>query len=35
VVFVADCGETVLNALDGAMFDLMIVDIFMRRMRGF
>jgi CheY-like chemotaxis protein len=34
-VFVADGGETGLKALDGATFDLMIVDIFMPHMRGF
>jgi CheY-like chemotaxis protein len=34
-VFVADGGETGLNALDNSTFDLMIVDIFMPHMRGF
>jgi len=34
-VFVADGGETGLNALDSSTFDLMIVDIFMPHMRGF
>jgi CheY-like chemotaxis protein len=34
-VCVADGGKTGLNALDGATFDLMIVDIFMPHMRGF
>jgi CheY-like chemotaxis protein len=34
-VFVADGGETGLNALDSATFDLMIIDIFMPHMRGF
>jgi CheY-like chemotaxis protein len=34
-VCVADGGETGLKALDGATFDLMIVDIFMPHMRGF
>ena len=34
-VVVADGGESGLNALDGATFDLMIVDIFMPHMRGF
>jgi CheY-like chemotaxis protein len=34
-VFVADGGETGLEALDGEPFDLMIVDIFMPHMRGF
>ena len=33
-VFVADGGETGLNALDSATFDLMIIDIFMPHMRG-
>jgi DNA-binding response OmpR family regulator len=35
VVVVADGGETGLNALDGATFDLMIVDIFMPDMHDF
>jgi CheY-like chemotaxis protein len=34
-VFVADGGETGLNALDSSTFDLMVVDIFMPHMRGF
>jgi CheY-like chemotaxis protein len=34
-VIVADGGEEGLRALDGAAFDLMIVDIFMPHMRGF
>jgi CheY-like chemotaxis protein len=34
-VVVADGGETGLNALDGATFDLMIIDIFMPHMHGF
>jgi CheY-like chemotaxis protein len=34
-VVVADGGDTGLNALDGAIFDLMIVDIFMHHMHGF
>jgi CheY-like chemotaxis protein len=34
-VVVADGGDTGLNALDGATFDLMIVDIFMPHMHGF
>jgi CheY-like chemotaxis protein len=34
-VVVADGGEAGLNALDGATFDLMIVDIFMPHMHGF
>jgi len=34
-VVVADGGYTGLNALDGATFDLMIVDIFMPHMHGF
>ena len=34
-VVVADGGETGLEALDSATFDLMIVDIFMPHMRGF
>jgi CheY-like chemotaxis protein len=34
-VCVADGGETGLKALDGATFDLIIVDIFMPHMRGF
>jgi CheY-like chemotaxis protein len=34
-VVVADGGETGLNALDGATFDVMIVDIFMPHMHGF
>ena len=35
MVVVADGGETGLNALDDATFDLMIVDIFMPHMHGF
>ena len=35
IVVVADGGETGLNALDSATFDLMIVDIFMPHMHGF
>ena len=35
MVVVADGGETGLNALDSATFDLMIVDIFMPHMHGF
>jgi CheY-like chemotaxis protein len=34
-VFIADGGETGLNALGSSTFDLMIVDIFMPHMRGF
>jgi CheY-like chemotaxis protein len=34
-VIVADGGEAGLRALEGATFDLMIVDIFMPHMRGF
>ena len=34
-VFVADGGQTGLDALDGSTFDLMIVDIFMPHMHGF
>jgi CheY-like chemotaxis protein len=34
-VVIADGGETGLNALDGSVFDLMIVDIFMPHMHGF
>jgi CheY-like chemotaxis protein len=34
-VFIADGGETGLNALDSSTFDVMIVDIFMPNMRGF
>ena len=34
-VTVADGGESGLRALDGASFDLMVVDIFMPHMRGF
>ena len=34
-VVVADGGESGLSALDGATFDLMIVDIFMPHMHGF
>jgi CheY-like chemotaxis protein len=34
-VVTAECGVTGLNALRGADFDLMIVDIFMPHMRGF
>jgi CheY-like chemotaxis protein len=34
-VVVADGGEAGLDALDGATFDLMIVDIFMPHMHGF
>ncbi len=34
-VTVADGGEAGLRALEGATFDLMIVDIFMPHMRGF
>ena len=34
-VTIADGGETGLRALEGATFDLMIVDIFMPNMRGF
>ena len=34
-VTIANGGETGLSALEGATFDLMIVDIFMPRMRGF
>src|SRR5438270_12321474 len=34
-VTVADAGEAGLRALEGAAFDLMIVDIFMPHMRGF
>jgi len=34
-VTVADGGEAGLRALEGAAFDLMIVDIFMPHMRGF
>jgi CheY-like chemotaxis protein len=34
-VVAAECGVTGLNALQGAAFDLMIVDIFMPHMRGF
>jgi CheY-like chemotaxis protein len=34
-VVTAECGVTGLNALQGARFDLMIVDIFMPHMRGF
>jgi CheY-like chemotaxis protein len=34
-VTIADGGEAGLRALEGAMFDLMIVDIFMPHMRGF
>jgi CheY-like chemotaxis protein len=34
-VVVADGGETGLDALDSATFDLMIVDIFMPHMHGF
>jgi CheY-like chemotaxis protein len=34
-VFVADGGQTGLDALDSSTFDLMIVDIFMPHMRGF
>src|SRR5437879_2918100 len=34
-VVVADGGEAGLRALEGAAFDLMIVDIFMPHMRGF
>ena len=34
-VTVADGGESGLRALDGARFDLMVVDIFMPHMRGF
>ena len=34
-VTIADGGETGLRALEGARFDLMIVDIFMPHMRGF
>ena len=35
LVTVADGGESGLHALEGASFDLMIVDIFMPHMRGF
>ena len=34
-VTIADGGDTGLRALEGAAFDLMIVDIFMPHMRGF
>jgi len=34
-VTLADGGESGLRALDGARFDLMVVDIFMPHMRGF
>ena len=34
-VTVADGGEAGLRAMEGATFDLMIVDIFMPHMRGF
>ena len=34
-VTIADGGESGLHALEGASFDLMIVDIFMPHMRGF
>jgi CheY-like chemotaxis protein len=34
-VMIADGGDTGLRALEGAGFDLMIVDIFMPHMRGF
>lgn len=34
-VLIADGGDTGLRALEGAGFDLMIVDIFMPHMRGF
>jgi CheY-like chemotaxis protein len=34
-VVTAECGVTGLNALQGATFDIMIVDIFMPHMRGF
>jgi CheY-like chemotaxis protein len=34
-VTIADGGEAGLRALEGAIFDLMIVDIFMPHMRGF
>jgi CheY-like chemotaxis protein len=34
-VTIADGGESGLRALEGASFDLMIVDIFMPHMRGF
>ena len=34
-VTIADGGEAGLRALEGSMFDLMIVDIFMPHMRGF
>ena len=34
-VTIADGGEAGLRALEGALFDLMIVDIFMPHMRGF
>src|SRR5450755_2157492 len=34
-VTIADGGEAGLRALEGASFDLMIVDIFMPHMRGF
>ena len=34
-VTIADGGDTGLRALEGAGFDLMIVDIFMPHMRGF
>jgi CheY-like chemotaxis protein len=35
LVTIADGGESGLHALEGASFDLMIVDIFMPHMRGF
>src|SRR5690348_13222718 len=35
LVTIADGGESGLRALEGAGFDLMIVDIFMPHMRGF
>ena len=35
LVTIADGGESGLRALEGASFDLMIVDIFMPHMRGF
>jgi CheY-like chemotaxis protein len=35
LVTIADGGEAGLRALEGASFDLMIVDIFMPHMRGF
>lgn len=35
LVMIADGGESGLRALEGASFDVMIVDIFMPHMRGF